>query len=143
MRFQDFTVGHDLHRAVGFVDCALRGLPARRISNSNGRCNCFRFLNDPTIKNRRGTRVTFHPDPEIFGTGAKFDPERLFRMLRAKAYLFAGVEIRWHCAKELLKSKLEVPEEEVFKFPGGLSDFLLSRVDKELLVSQDLFAGGT
>ena len=29
---------------------------------------------------------------------AKFDPARLFKMTRSKAYLFGGVEIRWRCA---------------------------------------------
>ena len=54
------------------------------------------------IANRRGTKVRFKPDAEIFGAKAKFNPQRLFKMARAKAYLFGGVEIRWHCDKELL-----------------------------------------
>src|SRR5712671_6097817 len=49
--------------------------------------------------NRRGTKVRFKPDAEIFGAKAKFNPLRLFKMARAKAYLFGGVEIRWHCDK--------------------------------------------
>src|SRR5216684_6103125 len=49
--------------------------------------------------NRRGTRVRFRPDPEIFGPKATFQPERVFKMTRSKAYLFGGVEIRWHCDK--------------------------------------------
>src|SRR6476660_9764596 len=40
--------------------------------------------------NRRGTTVTFVPDTEIFGEDAKFKPQRLFRLARSKAYLFAG-----------------------------------------------------
>src|SRR6201996_9200976 len=39
--------------------------------------------------NRRGTKVRFHPDPEIFGK-AQFQPERVFKMTRSKAYLFGG-----------------------------------------------------
>ena len=69
--------------------------------------------------NRRGTAVTFHPDPEIFGA-LTFKPSRLFRMARSKAYLFSGVEIRW-------KSGIddgETPTEATFHFPGGLSDYL-------------------
>jgi topoisomerase-4 subunit B len=50
------------------------------------------------VANRRGTRVRFHPDAQIFGEGAHFVPARLFRMARSKAYLFGGVEIRWSCA---------------------------------------------
>ena len=48
--------------------------------------------------NRRGTKVRFRPDEQIFGADAKFDPARLFKMTRSKAYLFGGVEIRWRCA---------------------------------------------
>ena len=44
-----------------------------------------------------GRAVTFHPDPEIFGASAHFKPARLLRMVRSKAYLFSGVEIRWRC----------------------------------------------
>ena len=38
---------------------------------------------------------TFHPT-EIFGKNAHFEPARLYRMARSKAYLFGGVEIRWN-----------------------------------------------
>ena len=54
------------------------------------------------VPNRRGTRVRFQPDPQIFGAKRAFKPERVFKMARSKAYLFGGVEIRWSCAKELL-----------------------------------------
>src|SRR3954469_12390856 len=47
--------------------------------------------------NRRGTTITFTPDPEIFGADAAFSPDRLYKLARSKAYLFAGVEIRWRC----------------------------------------------
>jgi len=49
-------------------------------------------------QNRRGTRLTFHPDAQIFGPSARFKPARLLKMVRSKAYLFSGVEIRWKCA---------------------------------------------
>jgi len=52
--------------------------------------------------NRRGTKVRFLPDPQIFGAQARFDPSRVFRMARSKAYLFGGVEIRWRCAASLI-----------------------------------------
>jgi topoisomerase-4 subunit B len=34
----------------------------------------------------------FPPRPEIFGKGAAFEPARIYRMARSKAYLFGGVE---------------------------------------------------
>ncbi|MGQ7791771.1 DNA topoisomerase IV subunit B [Faunimonas sp. B44] len=95
------------------------------------------------VQNRRGTRVRFKPDPEIFGAGAAFDPERLFRTARSKAYLFGGVEIRWSCAPALVAGKAEVPEKAVFRFPGGLKDYLTAELQGETLVGQEIFAGRT
>src|SRR5262249_57648345 len=66
------------------------------------------------VPNRRGTRVRFKPDPEIFGPKAAFRPERVFKMARSKAYLYGGVEIRWHCDKALLKGIEDVPEKATF-----------------------------
>ncbi|HEX6830036.1 MAG TPA: ATP-binding protein, partial [Methyloceanibacter sp.] len=93
------------------------------------------------IKNRRGTRVRFRPDPKIFGKGAALRPSRLFRMARSKAYLFRGVEIRWSCAKALLDGDSETPESAVFHFPGGLKDFLANRIEGQEAVTKDVFAG--
>ena len=90
--------------------------------------------------NRRGTTVTFHPDPEIFGKQA-FVPERLYRMARSKAYLFRGVEIRWRCDKALLPKGGAIPEEESFHFPGGLKDYLTSEIGERPTVVPQPFAG--
>ncbi len=93
------------------------------------------------VKNRRGTKVRFKPDPKIFGKGAAFQPPRLFRMARSKAYLFRGVEIRWSCAKAALAGDSETPESAVFHFPGGLKDFLKDRIEGQETVTDDVFAG--
>ena len=93
------------------------------------------------VQNRRGTSVRFKPDEKIFGKGAHFKPSRLFKMARAKAYLFGGVEIRWHCAPELLGPNDSVPPEAVFHFPGGLKDFLLQDIEGKDLVTDQIFAG--
>jgi len=93
------------------------------------------------IKNRRGTKVRFLPDPDIFGAKAAFKPARLFRMARSKAYLFGGVEIRWSCDPALLDDKDETPPEAVFHFPGGLKDFLGTRIDGLVAVSNEIFSG--
>jgi topoisomerase-4 subunit B len=90
--------------------------------------------------NRRGTRVRFRPDPQIFAK-ARFNPLRLFKMARAKAYLFGGVEIRWHCDKELLTGIEGVPEDETLHFPGGLKDYLAAAIDGHTLVHPDIFTG--
>ncbi|OYW46513.1 MAG: DNA topoisomerase IV subunit B [Sphingomonadales bacterium 12-68-11] len=88
--------------------------------------------------NRRGTTVTFVPDPEIF-EGKAFKPQRLFRLARSKAYLFAGVEIRWKCAPALTSE--DVPAEAVFQFPGGLADHLREQVGTRECVTAEFFAG--
>jgi topoisomerase IV subunit B len=93
------------------------------------------------VKNRRGTTIRFRPDPKIFGKGAAFDPKRLFRMARSKAYLFGGVEIRWSCAKQLLEGDKDTPETAVFHFPGGLKDFLANRIEGLETVTKDAFSG--
>ncbi len=93
------------------------------------------------VSNRRGTRVRFHPDPQIFGAKAAFKPQRIFKMARSKAYLFGGVEIRWTCAKELLRGIEDVPEEATFHFPGGLKDFLAAAIHGGTLVHPDIFTG--
>jgi topoisomerase-4 subunit B len=91
--------------------------------------------------NRRGTKVRFKPDADIFGAKAKFNPLRLFKMARAKAYLFGGVEIRWHCDNELLHGIADVPEAETFHFPDGLKDYLAITVAGQTLVHPDIFTG--
>jgi topoisomerase IV subunit B len=89
--------------------------------------------------NRRGTSVSFVPDLEIFGEDAKFKPARLFRLARSKAYLFAGVEIRWKCAAGLASE--DVPAEAVFQFPGGLADHLTEQVGTRECVTTAFFSG--
>jgi topoisomerase-4 subunit B len=86
--------------------------------------------------NRRGTKVRFRPDPEIFGAKAHFRPERVFKMTRSKAYLFGGVEIRWSC------DKVEgVPEDATFHFADGLKDYLSETLAGTTLVHPDVFTG--
>jgi topoisomerase IV subunit B len=91
--------------------------------------------------NRRGTKVRFRPDPDIFGAKAHFRPERVFKMTRSKAYLFGGVEIRWSCAKELLRGVDNVPEQATFHFADGLKDYLSETLAGTTLVHPDIFTG--
>ncbi len=93
------------------------------------------------VHNRRGTRVRFHPDPEIFGATAAFEPARLYRMARSKAYLFGGVEIRWACDPALIREKDATPAKAVFHFPGGLKDYLAASLEGEVQVTREIFAG--
>lgn len=87
-------------------------------------------------QNRRGTWVTFHPDAQIFGSHA-FRPSRLMRMVRSKAYLFSGVEIRWKTAIP----DGDTPMEAVFHFPGGLAQYLADTLQKTTTYADRPFAG--
>ncbi len=89
--------------------------------------------------NRRGTSVSFVPDPEIFGATAHFRPGRLYRLARSKAYLFRGVEIRWRCAPELIGD--DTPASATFQFPGGLADHLREQIGERECATSDFFAG--
>ena len=104
-----------------------RGLPTGKLQKLGG------------TPNRRGTTVSFVPDSEIFGEDAKFKPARLFRLVRSKAYLFAGVEIRWKCVASLASD--DVPAEATFQFPGGLADHLTEQVGTRECVTSKFFSG--
>ncbi|WP_376704261.1 DNA topoisomerase IV subunit B [Mesorhizobium sp. ISC25] len=93
------------------------------------------------VHNRRGTKIRFHPDEQIFGKGAAFEPARLYRMARSKAYLFGGVEIRWTCDPSLIKEKDTTPAKAEFHFPGGLKDYLKASLGDEFQVTREMFAG--
>ncbi|TIS58348.1 DNA topoisomerase IV subunit B [Mesorhizobium sp.] len=93
------------------------------------------------VHNRRGTKIRFHPDEQIFGKGAAFEPARLYRMTRSKAYLFGGVEIRWTCDPSLIKEKDPTPAKAEFHFPGGLKDYLKASLGDEFQVTREIFAG--
>jgi topoisomerase IV subunit B len=88
--------------------------------------------------NRRGTSVAFTPDVEIFGE-MLFKPARLYKLARSKAYLFAGVEIRWKCDASLLTD--DTPAEAVFQFPGGLGDHLKEQVGARECATAEFFTG--
>ena len=105
-----------------------RGKPTAKLENAGA------------VSNRRGTRVAFRPDPDIFGHRAAFKPARLYRMARSKAYLFRGVEIRWRCAAERLDDGDATPAEAVLHFPGGLADFLAESLHNRVCATPEAFA---
>jgi len=84
------------------------------------------------IQNRRGTQISFIPDTEIFGD-IHFSPKQLFKLCRAKAFLFKGVTIRWSCDESLIKNS-DVPAQTTLHFPNGLEDSLKEEIDQNNLV---------
>ncbi|HET6204036.1 MAG TPA: DNA topoisomerase (ATP-hydrolyzing) subunit B [Planctomycetota bacterium] len=66
---------------------------------------------------RRGTKVTFYPDPEIFDT-TEFSPEMVVQRLRELAYLMGRQNLRIHFEDERSGRR------ESFHFPEGLVAFI-------------------
>ncbi len=94
------------------------------------------------VPNKRGTRVRFRPDPQIFGAKTpSFKPARMFKMARSKAYLFGGVKIRWKCAPELLRGRRTSRPRPTFHFERGLTDYLAAALHGTTLVHPDIFSG--
>jgi topoisomerase-4 subunit B len=91
--------------------------------------------------NRRGTQISFHPDPEIFGDKLHFKPARLFAMSRSKAYLSRAAEIRWSCDPKLLKEGDTTPAEAVLSYPNGLADMMKELTVEAKLVLPEAFTG--
>ncbi len=89
--------------------------------------------------NRRGTSISFVPDAEIFGPELHFKPARLYKLARSKAYLFAGVEIRWKCAAALIHD--DTPADAIFQFPGGLADHLREQINGRECATAEFFTG--
>jgi topoisomerase IV subunit B len=89
--------------------------------------------------NRRGTTVSFQPDPDIFGAGNDFLPARLYQLARSKAFLFAGVEIRWRCDPALAGP--EVPEAATLQFANGLGDALAEQLGERAAITNQPFTG--
>ncbi len=91
--------------------------------------------------NRRGTSITFRPDPEIFGANCCFSPNKLYRMARSKAFLFKGIHILWKCAPELLSEGDVTPAEAELHFPNGLRDFLNYQLGSRATINKMPFTG--
>ncbi|HEY7134838.1 MAG TPA: DNA topoisomerase (ATP-hydrolyzing) subunit B [Acidimicrobiia bacterium] len=66
---------------------------------------------------RRGTIVTFWPDPEIF-EDTEFRAQTLLERLREMAFLNKGLEIRF------TDERPEEKVEQVFRYAGGIIDFV-------------------
>ena len=89
---------------------------------------------------KRGTVITFQPDEEIFGK-IKYSPDKVFQMVRSKAYLFKGVKIDWSCDAEILGANDNTPQKLTIHFPNGLQDFLESIIARNNMLAKESFCG--
>ena len=91
-------------------------------------------------QNRRGTQIRFTPDTEIFGP-LRFNALRLYRLCRAKAFLFRGVSLRWTVDQSLVDGRDDVPAEALLHFPGGLADSLRDELGDDAGMLAELWSG--
>ena len=75
-------------------------------------------------KKSNGTSITFKPDDKIFGDNIFFSPEKLFKILEYKAYLFGGVKINWKCHQSLISENSNIIDEISLCYKNGLSEYI-------------------
>jgi len=92
-----------------------RGGQHYRIEFSRGEVTQPLRVVGPAPKGKRGTRVTFRPDPQIFGPDQRFEASRLRVRLREVSFLVAGLRL-------VFKDELH-QKEEVFFDKGGVGSF--------------------
>ncbi|MGY9059649.1 MAG: DNA topoisomerase IV subunit B [Candidatus Puniceispirillales bacterium] len=77
-----------------------------------------------STKKSNGTSITFKPDDKIFGDNNFFSPEKLFKILEYKAYLFGGVQINWKCHVSLISENSNIIDEKSLCYKNGLSEYI-------------------
>ncbi|MDX1950424.1 MAG: DNA topoisomerase IV subunit B [Rickettsiales bacterium] len=90
----------------------------------------------------KGTKVIFSPDAEIFGKH-KFKPEKLYNMVKAKAYLFSGVVINWACNENIINPEKPIPASEKICFKNGIRDFINDITINQDVIGRDYFYGAS
>ena len=81
-----------------------RGIPATKLTKTG-------------TSKRRGTKITFKPDGEIFTT-TEFSFDRLSERLREKAFLNKGVTIT------ITDERAEIERKHEFLYEGGIAEFV-------------------
>ena len=74
-------------------------------------------LKQTGVTDRRGTKVTFHPDTEIFKNVLDFNFDQLAQKLSQLAYLNSGLEI-------VLKDERANDKKCVYKYEGGIATYV-------------------
>ena len=79
------------------------------------------------VTERRGTKVTFHPDPTIFKNVLEFSFDQLAQKLRELAYLNSGLQIGIHDERTDRKQE--------FLFAGGIATYVVDLNSNKTTVS--------
>ena len=101
-----------------------------RIAFSRGEVTEPLAVVGPAPKGKTGTRVTFKPDPLIFGNQA-FDPSKIRARLREVSYLVAGLKLVF---KDLIHGR-----EDVYLDKGGVASFAKALAEGEELLYEKPF----
>ncbi len=100
-----------------------------------------KLTSKPSTSKGSGTKVTFHPDEEIFGEKIHFSPERIYQHAKSKAYLYSGMRMKWECNPDLLEEGSEVPAKGVIFFQNGISDFLADQTKGNHIMGKGPYNG--
>jgi DNA gyrase subunit B len=84
---------------------------------------------------RHGTKITFHPDPQIFKNVLEFNFDTLSTKLRELAYLNSGLEI------DIIDERTD--RKQVFKFEGGIATYVADLNANKTAVSDVIAFSGT
>src|SRR3954465_7609438 len=86
------------------------------------------------VTDRRGTKITFHPDPEIFKNILDFSFDQLAQKLRELAYLNSGLEIVIHDER--------TDRKQTFKFEGGIASYVGDLNANKTTISDVIYYSG-
>ncbi len=86
------------------------------------------------VTDRRGTKITFHPDPDIFKNILDFSFEQLAQKLRELSYLNSGLEI-------VIRDE-RTDKQQTFKFEGGIATYVADLNANKTAVSDVISLSG-
>jgi DNA gyrase subunit B len=95
----------------------------------------FRQTGTTESGERHGTKITFHPDPEIFKNVLEFSFDQLSTKLKELAYLNSGLEI--------IIVDERTDRRQVFKFEGGIATYVADLNANKTAVSDVISFSGT
>ena len=94
-----------------------------------------------STKKSNGTSILFKPDTSIFGENNFFSPDKLFKILEYKAYLFGGVQINWECDTSLIKETSQTPHSKKICYKNGIIDYIKFKTSTIPMFTSSTFDG--
>ena len=94
-----------------------------------------------STKKSNGTSILFKPDTSIFGENNFFSPDKLFKILEYKAYLFGGVQINWECDTSLIKENSQIPHSKKICYKNGIIDYIKFKTSTIPMFTSSTFDG--